>query len=83
MGCRALLLGIFPTQGSNLPFGRVTQEAGEFMVTFPYGYHSGPRGSQVERGRWRVFTVLCVLLHIQEYLQTGRWGDLSVLYRLM
>ncbi|KAK2488421.1 hypothetical protein MC885_003280 [Smutsia gigantea] len=24
-----------------IPFGRVTQEAGEFIVTFPYGYHSG------------------------------------------
>ncbi|NIG59722.1 lysine-specific demethylase 4D-like [Pontoporia blainvillei] len=26
---------------NSIPFGRVTQEAGEFMVTFPYGYHSG------------------------------------------
>uniref|UniRef100_A0A8C9C074 [histone H3]-trimethyl-L-lysine(9) demethylase n=1 Tax=Phocoena sinus TaxID=42100 RepID=A0A8C9C074_PHOSS len=26
---------------NGIPFGRVTQEAGEFMVTFPYGYHSG------------------------------------------
>ncbi|XP_055970789.1 lysine-specific demethylase 4D-like [Sorex fumeus] len=24
-----------------IPFGRITQEAGEFMVTFPYGYHAG------------------------------------------
>ncbi|XP_049634977.1 lysine-specific demethylase 4D [Suncus etruscus] len=24
-----------------IPVGRVTQEAGEFMVTFPYGYHAG------------------------------------------
>ncbi|KAJ7993506.1 hypothetical protein DPEC_G00273120 [Dallia pectoralis] len=25
----------------SIPFDRVTQEAGEFMVTFPYGYHAG------------------------------------------
>ncbi|KAG5847196.1 hypothetical protein ANANG_G00123450 [Anguilla anguilla] len=24
-----------------IPFHRVTQEAGEFMITFPYGYHTG------------------------------------------
>ena len=42
-----------------------------------------PRGSQEGRRRPRVFTVLCVSLHIQEYLQTGRCGDPSVLYRLM
>ncbi|XP_032530739.1 lysine-specific demethylase 4C isoform X2 [Chiroxiphia lanceolata] len=24
-----------------IPFGKVTQEAGEFMITFPYGYHAG------------------------------------------
>ncbi|XP_075403923.1 lysine-specific demethylase 4D-like [Tenrec ecaudatus] len=26
---------------NGIPFGRVTQEPGEFMVTFPYGYHAG------------------------------------------
>ncbi|CAO2636123.1 Lysine-specific demethylase 4D [Lemmus lemmus] len=26
---------------NGIPFGRMTQEAGEFMVTFPYGYHAG------------------------------------------
>uniref|UniRef100_A0A8C9WI36 [histone H3]-trimethyl-L-lysine(9) demethylase n=1 Tax=Scleropages formosus TaxID=113540 RepID=A0A8C9WI36_SCLFO len=25
----------------SIPFNRVTQEAGEFMITFPYGYHAG------------------------------------------
>uniref|UniRef100_A0A4W3HJQ1 [histone H3]-trimethyl-L-lysine(9) demethylase n=1 Tax=Callorhinchus milii TaxID=7868 RepID=A0A4W3HJQ1_CALMI len=24
-----------------IPFDKITQEAGEFMVTFPYGYHAG------------------------------------------
>ncbi|XP_034975003.2 lysine-specific demethylase 4B isoform X4 [Zootoca vivipara] len=24
-----------------IPFDRITQEAGEFMITFPYGYHAG------------------------------------------
>lgn len=24
-----------------IPFNKITQEAGEFMITFPYGYHSG------------------------------------------
>ncbi|XP_063770068.1 lysine-specific demethylase 4C [Pseudophryne corroboree] len=24
-----------------IPFNKVTQEAGEFMITFPYGYHAG------------------------------------------
>ncbi|XP_051682884.2 lysine-specific demethylase 4D-like [Oryctolagus cuniculus] len=26
---------------NGIPFRRVTQQAGEFMVTFPYGYHAG------------------------------------------
>ncbi|XP_064415798.1 lysine-specific demethylase 4A [Latimeria chalumnae] len=25
----------------SIPFNKVTQEAGEFMITFPYGYHAG------------------------------------------
>ncbi|KAL3857563.1 hypothetical protein ACJMK2_012214 [Sinanodonta woodiana] len=25
----------------SIPFNKITQEAGEFMITFPYGYHSG------------------------------------------
>ncbi|XP_072555812.1 lysine-specific demethylase 4B isoform X2 [Paramormyrops kingsleyae] len=25
----------------SIPFDRVTQEAGDFMITFPYGYHAG------------------------------------------
>ncbi|XP_032496396.1 lysine-specific demethylase 4D-like [Phocoena sinus] len=46
-GCEAFLRHkvalISPTvlKDNGIPFGRVTQEAGEFMVTFPYGYHSG------------------------------------------
>ncbi|XP_060999822.1 lysine-specific demethylase 4D-like [Dama dama] len=46
-GCEAFLRHkaalISPTvlRDNGIPFGRVTQEAGEFMVTFPYGYHSG------------------------------------------
>uniref|UniRef100_UPI0024446514 lysine-specific demethylase 4D-like n=1 Tax=Nyctereutes procyonoides TaxID=34880 RepID=UPI0024446514 len=34
---------ISPTvlRDNGIPFNRITQEAGEFMVTFPYGYHSG------------------------------------------
>ncbi|XP_012413613.1 lysine-specific demethylase 4D-like [Trichechus manatus latirostris] len=26
---------------NGIPFSRITQEAGEFMVTFPFGYHAG------------------------------------------
>ena len=26
---------------NNIPFNRITQEAGEIMITFPYGYHAG------------------------------------------
>ncbi|XP_072826861.1 lysine-specific demethylase 4D-like [Vicugna pacos] len=46
-GCGAFLRHkvalISPTvlKDNGIPFGRVTQEAGEFVVTFPYGYHSG------------------------------------------
>ncbi|XP_024587174.1 lysine-specific demethylase 4D-like, partial [Neophocaena asiaeorientalis asiaeorientalis] len=46
-GCEAFLRHkvalISPTvlKDNGIPFGRVTQEAGEFIVTFPYGYHSG------------------------------------------
>ncbi|XP_058256832.1 lysine-specific demethylase 4B [Hemibagrus wyckioides] len=25
----------------SIPFDRITQESGEFMITFPYGYHAG------------------------------------------
>ncbi|XP_033718017.1 lysine-specific demethylase 4D-like [Tursiops truncatus] len=47
LGCEAFLRHrvavISPTvlKDNGIPFGRVTQEAGEFIVTFPYGYHSG------------------------------------------
>ncbi|XP_021014779.1 LOW QUALITY PROTEIN: lysine-specific demethylase 4D-like [Mus caroli] len=46
-GCQAFLRHkvalISPTvfKENGIPFGRITQEAGEFMVTFPSGYHSG------------------------------------------
>ena len=46
-GCQAFLRHkvalISPTvlKENGIPFGRITQQAGEFMVTFPYGYHSG------------------------------------------
>ncbi|XP_012618802.3 lysine-specific demethylase 4D-like [Microcebus murinus] len=46
-GCEAFLRHkvalISPTvlKDNGIPFSRVTQEAGEFMVTFPYGYHAG------------------------------------------
>ncbi|XP_058401363.1 lysine-specific demethylase 4D-like [Diceros bicornis minor] len=46
-GCEAFMRHkvalISPTvlKDHGIPFSRITQEAGEFMVTFPYGYHSG------------------------------------------
>jgi hypothetical protein len=46
-GCQAFLRHkvalISPTvlKENGIPFSRITQEAGEFMVTFPYGYHAG------------------------------------------
>ncbi|XP_036762649.2 lysine-specific demethylase 4D-like [Manis pentadactyla] len=46
-GCGAFLRHKFalmsPTvlRDNRIPFSRVTQEAGEFIVTFPYGYHAG------------------------------------------
>nr|XP_048290534.1 lysine-specific demethylase 4D-like [Myodes glareolus] len=46
-GCQAFMRHkvalISPTvlKENGIPFGRMTQEAGEFMVTFPYGYHAG------------------------------------------
>ncbi|KAM9081044.1 lysine-specific demethylase 4D-like [Megaptera novaeangliae] len=46
-GCEAFLRHkvalISPTvlKDNGIPFDRITQEAGEFIVTFPYGYHSG------------------------------------------
>ncbi|XP_015454900.1 lysine-specific demethylase 4D, partial [Pteropus alecto] len=46
-GCEAFLRHkvalISPTvlKENGIPFSRMTQEAGEFMVTFPYGYHAG------------------------------------------
>ncbi|KAG5199394.1 hypothetical protein JEQ12_005873 [Ovis aries] len=38
---KAALISPRVLRDNGIPFGRVTQEAGEFMVTFPYGYHSG------------------------------------------
>ncbi|KAK2500047.1 hypothetical protein MC885_002620 [Smutsia gigantea] len=38
---KAALLSPTVLRDNAIPFGRVTQEAGEFIVTFPYGYHSG------------------------------------------
>ncbi|KAM7338054.1 hypothetical protein ACRRTK_004173 [Alexandromys fortis] len=46
-GCQAFMRHkvalISPTvlKENGIPFARMTQEAGEFMVTFPYGYHAG------------------------------------------
>nr|XP_045002020.1 lysine-specific demethylase 4D-like [Jaculus jaculus] len=38
---KVALLSPSVLQQNGIPFGRMTQEAGEFMVTFPYGYHAG------------------------------------------
>ncbi|XP_069882392.1 lysine-specific demethylase 4D-like [Dipodomys merriami] len=46
-GCKAFLrhkLALISPRvlrDTGVPFGRMTQEAGEFMVTFPSGYHAG------------------------------------------
>ncbi|KAL6037211.1 hypothetical protein STEG23_016781 [Scotinomys teguina] len=46
-GCQAFLrhkvalISLTVLKENGIPFGRMTQEAGEFMVTFPYGYHAG------------------------------------------
>ncbi|XP_033717998.1 lysine-specific demethylase 4D-like [Tursiops truncatus] len=46
-GCEAFLwhkVALFlpkVLKDNGIPFDRVTQEAGDFIVTFPYGYHSG------------------------------------------
>ncbi|GAB5577286.1 lysine-specific demethylase 4D [Prionailurus iriomotensis] len=38
---KAALISPTVLKDNGIPFNRITQEAGEFMVTFPYGYHSG------------------------------------------
>ncbi|XP_049576144.1 lysine-specific demethylase 4C isoform X2 [Syngnathus scovelli] len=46
-GCEAFLrhkmtlISPFVLKKYGIPFDKITQEAGEFMVTFPYGYHAG------------------------------------------
>ncbi|XP_053324963.1 lysine-specific demethylase 4A [Spea bombifrons] len=35
------LISPFILKKYGIPFGKITQEAGEFMITFPYGYHAG------------------------------------------
>ncbi|OCT84899.1 lysine-specific demethylase 4A [Xenopus laevis] len=35
------LISPFILKKYGIPFEKVTQEAGEFMITFPYGYHAG------------------------------------------
>lgn len=38
---KMLLLSPVVLKRHNIPFKKVTQEAGEFIITFPYAYHSG------------------------------------------
>ncbi|XP_008821363.1 lysine-specific demethylase 4D-like [Nannospalax galili] len=38
---KAALISPSVLRENGIPFGRMTQEAGEFMVTFPSGYHAG------------------------------------------
>ncbi|CAK7315247.1 Lysine-specific demethylase 4D [Vulpes lagopus] len=38
---KAALISPTVLRDNGIPVNRITQEAGEFMVTFPYGYHSG------------------------------------------
>ncbi|KAM5245960.1 lysine-specific demethylase 4D-like [Ctenodactylus gundi] len=38
---KAVLMSPTVLRDNGIPFSRVTQEAGEFVVTFPYGYHAG------------------------------------------
>uniref|UniRef100_A0A8C6PKN8 [histone H3]-trimethyl-L-lysine(9) demethylase n=1 Tax=Nothobranchius furzeri TaxID=105023 RepID=A0A8C6PKN8_NOTFU len=46
-GCEAFLrhkmtlISPFILKKYGIPFDKITQEAGEFMITFPYGYHAG------------------------------------------
>ncbi|XP_077426174.1 lysine-specific demethylase 4C isoform X2 [Vanacampus margaritifer] len=46
-GCEAFLrhkmtlISPFVLKKYGIPFNKITQEAGEFMITFPYGYHAG------------------------------------------
>ncbi|XP_057699787.1 lysine-specific demethylase 4C isoform X2 [Corythoichthys intestinalis] len=46
-GCEAFLrhkmtlISPFVLKKYGIPFDKITQEAGEFMITFPYGYHAG------------------------------------------
>lgn len=28
-------------RNNSIPFNKITQESGEFMITFPYAYHAG------------------------------------------
>ncbi|KAM4641068.1 lysine-specific demethylase 4A [Discoglossus pictus] len=35
------LISPFILRKYGIPFDKITQEAGEFMITFPYGYHAG------------------------------------------
>ncbi|KAM8929974.1 lysine-specific demethylase 4A [Pelodytes ibericus] len=35
------LISPFILRKYGIPFNKITQEAGEFMITFPYGYHAG------------------------------------------
>ncbi|XP_030061331.1 lysine-specific demethylase 4A [Microcaecilia unicolor] len=35
------LISPFILKKYGIPFDKITQEAGEFMITFPYGYHAG------------------------------------------
>lgn len=42
--CECLLPDLFtlkPLPNAGLCMCQITQEAGEFMITFPYGYHAG------------------------------------------
>ncbi|XP_037087573.1 uncharacterized protein LOC119108101 [Pollicipes pollicipes] len=57
----------------SIPFGRITQEEGEIMITFPYGYHSGfnhgfniAESTNFASERWVEYGKRATLCHCKE-----------------
>ncbi len=76
---------ILPSKG--IPFGTTTQHAGEFMTTFPRGYHAGlnhgyncAESTNFATPRWIEYgkrALLCVCKEDTAYFSILVWNPLS------